>query len=230
MMARLRMRRTARRTFSLLVVTAGFAMPRMAQAWNGTIALAAGVEQIDAHFRDYGWDAGSHPSWNLSTALRHGRFGILAGFSRTETAQHQDIGVEPARQDVALSNARLMLEARLFETHGVALRGRAGAGRLHIGYEPDRAALTGFNAGTAGEIAFEPIDAWSGELGVAVAVALTRALSLEIAAERRTFRIDTSHRDGESIVRGEESFANGSLTGGLHWELWRAPGSQDAKP
>jgi hypothetical protein len=205
------------------------ARPALAHAWSASIGVAAGVEALDPHFRDYGWDVTPRALLGAAAALRRGRVGLAGSLSRSETTQRQSFAVTPAEQEVALTRAGLGLDVRLAKIGPAALAARAGGGRLHIGYAPGSARVEAAQGSGSTRIDFEPIGAWFGSYGVALSVPIVRALGVEIAASRTHFRIESSHRDGAEIERGEEGFANGSLTCGLHWELMQAPAPRVAE-
>ncbi len=190
-----------------------------APRWWLAIEPFAGSVRLDPHLGDYLWNVEPRLVWGGQLVAHRGGAGVGARVWRASTAQSSGIPGESIEPSVRLTAAELVGEWRLLSAWGVGVAAVASGGRLHVGYAPDRATFVPPGSSVAVEVAYEPIDAWTGGAGLALRRPIAARLALGARVERSFFALDTAHRNGESIETRRETFANWSARLELSWRL-----------
>jgi hypothetical protein len=192
----------------LLAAPAADGTPLRAEA-----GLFGGVLRLDGRLRDYRWDAAARPVWGARAAAGSDRSFLGLRCWRASTTQGTGIpGIEgPA---VTLTGIDLALEVLLAEAAGFGLSGIAGGGALLIRYAPERLVLAG-PAGESFEVRFDGTIHPTATAGIVLRRSLLPGAALALSLERSYLRMETAHRDGGVIRRGDETFGNWSARLGL---------------
>lgn len=180
-----------------------------------SFGVLAGAALPDARFADYQWDVSARPAMGAESLAG---FGALETGLRLWTAETtQSLGsTGAASPNVRWTSAELLGRARIADVLGARVLGTLSAGRLFLGYSPDRVT---FDPGTGSPItvAFEPVHEWIGGAGVAVQRPLAGAYVAGLQLERRFFAMDTAHRNGSTIETRRETFGDWSARVALTW-------------
>jgi len=178
-----------------------------ARAWI-SVGLLAGTTQFDAGLADYHWDVTPRPGWGIRTLVGRGRFATGLEIWRTVTTQAiGDLGTAP---DVHATHWELVGEWRVAEVLGTQVLLTGGAGRLRLGYDPDRITIQPPGPVSPIVVDLAPVSAWSGGGGLALRRAVTRDWTVGLGLDVRAFALDTAHRAGDTIVVARESFGDRS--------------------
>ena len=91
---------------------------------------------------------------------------------------------------------------------------------MHLGYHPDRIEV---DLGVGGPVTvnFSPIDEWIAGAGLALRRPLPGPWMVGVELDRRVFRMDAAHREGNQVVVQRESFGEWSARLELNWQLRR---------
>jgi hypothetical protein len=179
-----------------------------------SIALLAGTTQFDAGLADYQWDTRPRLGWGPALV---GRGRLATGLRVWRASSTQSIGDLGPAPSVQATSWELVGEGRLAELWGTRVLVTASAGRLHLGYRPDR--ITIQPPGPVSPIVVElaPVGTWIGGGGLALRRAVTADLTMGLGVETRVFAIDTAHRAGDAIVYARESFGDWSARFEIAW-------------
>lgn len=207
---------TARCTHPVtLAIVAGAAIaaasPGLAAADGRWISLGAlaGATRPDPALADYQWDVRPQGAWGAQALIGAGRLAAGVRAWRNGTSQRIGSGVDPVA--VRETSLELVGRARLAERFGVGASLVAGAGRLHLGFDPDRVAIPAEGGGSAGEASLAPIDEWMASAGVALARPIAARWTLGLEIDHRRFALDTAHREGGAIESARTSFGEWSM-------------------
>jgi len=182
-----------------------------------SLGLIAGTTQFDAGLADYLWDTTPQAAWGVRALVGRGRLACGMRAWRTSTTQSiGDLGEPPA---VRATSWELIGEGGLVEVMGARVLATGSAGRLHLGYAPDRITIQG--AGSPIVVDLEPVGAWIVGGGLMVRRAVVPAWTVGLGAEVRRFSIDTSHRAGDEIVQARETVGDWSARFELAWRVGR---------
>jgi len=202
----------------------GAAMPTEREAGGAlepvsiSVGLIAGTTQFDAGLADYQWDTTPQAGWGVLALVGRGRlaFGLRAWRAST-TQSIGDLGEAPA---VHATSWEMVGEGRLAEVMGIRVLAIASAGRLHLGYEPDRITI---QPGASGPIVVDlgPEGTWIAGGGLMLRRAVLPAWRVGLGADVRAFSIDTAHRAGDEIVFGRARFGDWSARVELAWQVWQ---------
>ena len=171
-----------------------------------SIGLLAGTTQFDAGLADYQWDTTPRRGWGARGLIGRGRLATGLRVWRASTTQSiGDLGPAPA---VRATSWELVGEGRIGGWRGTELLMTAGAGRLHLGYHPDR--ITIQPPGGVGAIVVDltPVGTWIGGGGLALRRAVARGWTMDLGVDARVFAIDTAHRAGSAITVARETFGD----------------------
>ena len=180
-----------------------------------SIGLLTGTTQLDAGLADYQWNTTLRLAGGAQALAGTGRF--AAGLRLWRTRTTQAVGGLAAPLDVRATSFELVGEAALAEKWGARLLATAGAGRLHIGYDPDQITIQPTGPSPAVVVDFAPVDAWIGGGGLALRRPLAKHWTAGIGVDHRVFALDTAHRVGTAIALGRETFGDWSARLELAW-------------
>lgn len=185
-----------------LATAAGAAVPR--PVWS--LGVSGGSARFDSHLADYQWNLAPRPAWGAQAGASLGRFGLALRAGVSAATQHVDAAASATDPAVRVTTLDLAGEAEVARPLGTALLARAGAGRVAIGYSPDRVTLeTG--AGTT-TVDLPAVHAWSWGAGAALRREVAPRWTATLAVERQSFAFDTAHRSGASVTFARETFGN----------------------
>lgn len=191
-------------------IVAAFAMTRPAAACAGDrwIALGAlgGTTLPDAALADYRWDARPQGAFGAQALIGIGRFAAGLRAWRTGNTQTIGDGVDPVA--VRETSVELVGRARIVERLGIDAGIVAGAGRLHIAFDPDRVSMP--SGGSTVEIAFSPVNEWVASAGLVMTRPIAQRWTLGLEFDHRRFALDTAHREGDAIEYARTSFGEWS--------------------
>jgi hypothetical protein len=185
--------------------------------WRFAVGLFAGGYMVDRKLDNYRWD--THPAGlrGVEATLLRGRFAAGARLWGSHTTQSSGIPGESEAPRVNLTGVEILGRVRVLQVSFVELWGSGHAGRLHLGYDPDR--LT-FDPGGLAEpvtVVYDPISEWEFGYGAQLRGEMTRQLALAIEAGRSSFALDTAHRRGDEIVQSREWFHGWSVQLSVSW-------------
>ena len=193
--------------------------PGEAAGHHLALGLLSGLALPDPSLSDYQWQMTPRIGWGAEALMGGGRY---AGGLRVWTAaSEQDIGAAgaPASTTVTRTSLELVGRVTVAQLAGLELFASAAAGRIHLGYQPDRVSIP--SSGGSVEVSFEAIDEWIGGAGFGARRALAHGWSAGLELEHRIFALDTSHRSGTTVVSERSTFGDWSarlaLTRHLHW-------------
>lgn len=204
-----------------LLALTGLTFPHAAAAMavDLSIGATAGSVALDPHLAGYRWETGARAAWGGEARLHAGLLHTAARAWRATTTQALGIPGDDRALGVRLTVAELAAEWPLASAGGFAFATSASAGMVHIGYSPD--ALT-LDDGGGGQVAvdFAPITEPTWGVGLGVHRALGSRLLASASVDRSWFRLDTSHRDGDSIVDDRETFGRWTARITLTHRIW----------
>lgn len=182
-----------------------------------SLGLIGGTTLLDSRYADYQWNVDPHAT--LGAVARIGRGRLATGLRLTQSRSTQAVGVPDPGSAVGVRTTRLewLGEARLARVAGFDLHAALTAGRVHLGYHPDRVDFTA--GGTPVTAEFAPIDAWIGGGGLGVRRRLAGPWQAGVSVDRSIFSMDTAHRSGASIVTERQSFGDWNARLELSWRL-----------
>lgn len=181
-------------------------------AWF-SVGLLTGTTQFDAGLADYQWDTTPRIGWGVKAVVGRGR--LATGIRVWRTSSSQAIGDLGAPPTVHATSWEWIGEGRVAEVLGTEVLLTSGAGRLHLGYDPDRVTIQ--PAGSPIEVELAPVGSWSGGLGLALRREVAARWTVGLGVDARGWAIDTAHRAGSSIVYARESFGDWSARCELAW-------------
>lgn len=174
---------------------------------NVSAGPIGGTIVLDQRLRDFRWDTEAHAVLGAAGRAEFGPLGAGVRIWRTQTSQATGIPGSEIRPDVALTGTDLLGEARLLSVVGFRLLAAGSIGVLHIGYSPDTL-LVDDGSGSTVRINYDPISEWTAGVGLGVRRTLVGGLEASVGVDRSWFRLDTTHRAGDEIVRERETFGN----------------------
>jgi hypothetical protein len=174
-----------------------------------SLGVLTGSTKPDGTLADYQWDTNPRAAWGAQALAGRGRFATGLRFWRTQTTQ--DIGLPGATSgpSVRWTSLELVGEGRLATLRGVHVLAMAGAGRMHLDYDPDQITFDP-GTGTPVVVDFRPVDEWIFGGGVSMKRPLGGRWTLGLELDRRVFGLEAAHRKGGVIVIGRESFGDWS--------------------
>lgn len=213
------MRRFYRASFALFAAAAFTAGAARSEAAEIALAPIVGATRFDSSLERYGWVAQTRPFYGAEAAVR--QFGWGAGLRAGRSTMRQSTALLGTSFDTTarLWSVEAFAEAPLVSLGVVSFAALGAVGQLFANYSPDRALITTDGGGGAVEVRYENWNEWSASGGIALRAGLTRALVSSIAIERRVFRIDTAHRQGDAIVESRETFGGWVARAGLSWRM-----------
>jgi len=176
------------------------------RAWI-SIGLIAGTTQFDAELADYRWDTTPQAGWGVRALVGRGRLACgLRAWRASTTQSIGDLGDPPA---VHATSWELVGEGVLAQVMGTRVLATGSAGRLRLGYEPDRITIQPPGVSPIA-VDLEPVGAWIVGGGLMLRRAMSPAWTVGLGAEVRRFSIDTSHRSGDEIVQARQALGDWS--------------------
>jgi hypothetical protein len=185
--------------------------------WRLAAGAFAGGIMIDRSLENYRWDTRPAPLTGAELTVLKGRFAAGARFWGARTTQASGIPGETQVPQVDLTGVGAVGSVRALTVSVLELWGTGYAGRLHLGYSPDR--LT-FDPGGLAEpvtVEYAPISEWEFGYGAKVRTELMRRLSVTVEAGRHAFALDTAHRRGDEIVESREWFNSWTVQLNIAW-------------
>jgi len=177
-----------------------------AERWI-SLGVLSGSTVPDHALSNYQWSTSPHLGWGGQALLGFGRF--ATGARVWSTATDQAIGLpDEASARVRRTSLELVGHGRLARWGGAELSGIASVGWLHLGYQPDQVTIS--SGGSPVVVDLAPVNEWIAGGGLAIKRALASAWTLGLELDRRMFRLDTAHRDGNTIVERRETFGDWS--------------------
>lgn len=170
-----------------------------------SLGLTSGIERPDARLADYQWTTTPRAGFGATALVGLGRFAAGLRAWTTRTTQQLD-----ATTSSTVRSSRLLLvgEARIAGLLGTELMLDGGAGRMHLGYGPDRVTIDTGSGPVAVDLA--PIGTWVSEGGIALRRTLPAGWSAGLGVDYSRWTIDTAHREGASVVEQRQAFGNWS--------------------
>lgn len=189
---------------------------RPSEAWF-SLGLLTGTTQFDAGLADYQWDVTPRLGWGARALVGRGRFATGLRLWRASSTQSiGDLGTAP---DVHATSWELVGEGRLAEVLGTQVLVTAGAGRLRLGYDPDRITIQPPGPASPIVVGLKPVETWIGGGGLALRRAVVPDWTVGLGLDARAFTIDTAHRAGDAIVYARESFGDWSARCEVAWRV-----------
>ena len=201
----------ARAIVTLLLVTAVPAAPACAQERSAdratwcSIGLLGGMVNPDAHLADYQWNTRPRATWGAEALAGRGRFAGGLRFGQFQTTQSLDVSGAGVSPTVRSTSLELVGRAGVRRIHRMDLLVTVSAGRVHLGYHPDRVAIAA-GGGSPTVVELAPIDEWTAGGGVTLMRTLAAKWNLGAGIDYGMFRLDTAHRNGSGIQYARESF------------------------
>ena len=189
---------------------------RPSGAWF-SLGLLTGTTQFDAGLADYQWNVTPRMGWGARALVGRGRF--ATGLRLWRASSTQAIGDLGRAPDVHATSWELVGEGRLAEVLGTQVLATAGAGRLRLGYDPDRITIQPPGPVSPIVVDLAPVETWIGGGGLALRRVVAPAWTVGLGLDARVFTIDTAHRAGDSIVYTRESFGDWSARCELAWRV-----------
>jgi hypothetical protein len=179
------------------------------------VTLLAGSTLLDPGFADVRWDVRPRAAWGAELAASLGAWGVgVRGWRAGTTQAIEQPGAESA--EVAITTLELVGRRRVAAVLGADVFATATAGSLWLGWQPDQVTITPAG-GSPILVDFEPIREWTYGAGLELARPLAGPWSARLAVDLQTFRLDTTHREGNEVVTRRESFGDWSARLGLGW-------------
>lgn len=185
--------------------------------WRLAAGVFAGGLMVDKELENYRWDTRPSALTGVEVTLLRGRFAAGARLWGSHTTQASGIPGESQAPRVNLTGVGVLGRVRVLKLNVVELWGSGYAGRLHLGYDPDRLS---FDPGGPAEpitVVYDPISEWEFAYGAQLRGEPTRQLGLAIEAVRSAFALDTAHRRGDEIVQSREWFHSWSIQLSVSW-------------
>jgi hypothetical protein len=174
-----------------------------------SLGMLGGSTRPDPALADYQWDVRPRGAWGAQALIGGDRFATGLRAWRSGTTQRIGAGIDPV--SVRETSVELVGRAHLAERFGIGASLVAGAGRLHLGFDPDRVAIPLEGGGSAGEASLAPIDEWMASAGMALARPIAERWALGLEIDHRRFALDTAHREGDAIESARTSFGEWSV-------------------
>jgi hypothetical protein len=173
-----------------------------------SIGILSGVTQPDRKLADYQWDTVPRLGWGGQAVVGGRAWSAGLRLWTASTTQRLDAQDPDARSTARWTSLEVVGRRRLATLLGNQVAALASAGRVHLGYDPDR--ITFDVNGTPVTVVLEPVDEWIMGAGVSLQRPLGASWDLGLEIERRRFELDTAHRDGDAIEYARESFGDWS--------------------
>jgi hypothetical protein len=171
-----------------------------------SLGVLSGTTLVDPHLGDYQWDTQPRPAFGAVAGISAGRFGADLRLWRSATVQRLDLPDGPVAPNVRSTSLEFIGRADLARWRGTKLAATAGAGRMHLGWQPDHLTVT--SGGVTSEVALAPIDDWTGSAGVSIEREVAGPWTAGLSLDRTLFRLDTAHRSGSEVITRRESFGD----------------------
>ena len=174
-----------------------------------TVGALFGSTFHDVALTDYQWS--TSPRLGLGAQALVGRRGFAAGARLWTTRTEQTLGAPggaPATTTVRGTSCEVVGQGRLGRVWGSEVLAVASVGWLHLGYHPDRVTVS--SGGSPVVVEFAPLDEWIAGGGLGLRRRLAAHWSASAGVDHQIFRLKASHRDGNAIVEGYQSFGDWS--------------------
>jgi hypothetical protein len=187
--------------------------------WRLAVGTTGGSVFFDPALTNYRWDVEATAAWGLMASLGKDRWNLGARLERSSTTQATGIPGEPRAPSVRLTSVTGTASFELVRLWRVAAAATGHAGRLHLGYSPDRLELDPLGGGETIEVEYAPIDDWTAGVGLSLTGEVAWSLAMGLHVERSYFWLSTSHRVGSEIEQRRERFGNWAARLALSWTL-----------
>lgn len=186
-------------------------------SWRLAVGVFAGGIMVDRKLEDYRWDTRPAGVTGVEMTVLRGRLAAGARLWGSRTTQASGIPGETQAPSVNLTGIGAVGRVRVLKVNVVELWGTGYAGRLHLGYDPDR--LT-FDPGGLTEpvtVVYAPISEWEFGYGARLRSEPMKQLALAIEAGHSAFALDTAHRRGDEIIQSREWFHGWTIQLQISW-------------
>ncbi len=183
-----------------------------------SVGLLTGSTQFDAGLADYQWDTTPRLGWGVKALI--GRGALATGIRVWRASSSQSIGDLGEPPAVHATSWEWIGEGRVAEVLGTEVLVTAGAGRLHLGYDPDRITIQPPGSSPI-DVELAPVGSWSGGGGLALRRHVAGRWTVGLGVDARVWAIDTAHRAGDAIVYARESFGDWNARCELAWKFRR---------
>jgi hypothetical protein len=146
---------------------------------------------------------------------------VAAGVRLWRARSSQSLGDLGPAPEVHATSWELVGEGRIARPWGTELLATAGAGRLRLGYHPDRVTFQPPGPVSPVVVELEPVGAWIAGGGLALRREVAPGWAMGLGVESRVFAMDTARRAGDAIVYARESFGDWSARFELAWSRGR---------
>jgi hypothetical protein len=174
------------------------------------VGVLGGWSLPDRGLDDFAWDVSPHPSWGAQALATLGPAALGLRYTRSSTTQ--DLGAASSVASARVRSSALELVARGdlvgLEGFGGGLYAVASAGRLHLGYDPDRVTMDTGSGPVDVELA--PVGTWTYGGGLGVKRGLAAGWNVALETTHRRFELDTAHRNGGEVTYERRNFGEWS--------------------
>lgn len=212
---------------ALLVLTGGMltaasvaVLPAHAGLRAAGVSPYVGVRSLDTALDDYRWNVGPSRLLGAEAWFAFSRFEAALAVERSSTEQSTGLAGVTTAPRVDLTHLAVRVRARLLAWGPAQLHAGAGAGRLHLGWDPTRATYAVSGLPDPITVDYDPIDTWRTELELGARIALPGPIDLGLASTWAHFDLETAHRAGDAIVERDETFSTVDGRVFLSWSLW----------
>lgn len=185
-------------------------------AW-AEIGAHAGAAAPDRSLADYQWDVAPRAAWGAQAMAGIGKGAVGLRWSRSGTTQALGEGASVPSAEVSLEALEVVARMSLVRAATLGVYATGTAGRLRLGYDPDRVTI---DAGSGPvEVALAPVStfAWGGGLGIEHPLGPKWTGALEVT--RRQWSLETAHRNGAAIEYGRQGFGEWNARFVLGWRI-----------
>lgn len=194
--------------------------PAFAAGFAGGVSAYLGARALDASLDDYRWDVEPARALGAEAWIARSRLELALAVERSSTEQGTGLPGVSSAPRVDLTHVALRLRTRLFSLGPVRCHGGVGLGRLHLGWNPDRATYEVAGLPDPLTIEYAPVDTWRSELELGARIALPGPVDVGLASTWSRFDLETAHRDGDGIVERTDTFSTLDARVFLSWSLW----------
>jgi hypothetical protein len=180
-----------------------------------SIGVLTGSLQFDDELADYRWQVDPRMTYGGQALAGWGR--LAAGVRVLSATTEQELGLPGvAAPEVRTTSVEMVAHGRLARMWGTDVMATGSVGWLHLGYQPDQVSVE-VVPGTTVEVGLDPIDEWIAGAGVALRRPLFGPWVAGLEVDRRLFRMDTAHRDGDTIEFERQTFGDWGARLELAW-------------
>ncbi len=173
-----------------------------------SIGVLSGSSMPDAALANYQWHVLPRTAWGAEALAGRGALAAGLRFWRTQTTQTSELPSGTFTSAVHLTSLEAVGRVRLARALGVDVMGATSLGRVRVAWDPDQISI---DTGSGPiEATFAPVNEWIAGAGVAFSRPLVAGWSAGLDLDRRFFRMDTAHRNGNAIEYRRDTFGDWS--------------------